>query len=200
MKRKISTTFNSSNPFPLADLPDLVLLNVAKQLPNDDARNLSLTCRRFQAILPIYKYPRTVEGPNIDKRGAYAPHFLPIEYLKCPILETKVEKIDMSMNWKDQGWGNQKGRVWLQLCRPLASSQNDFEIIDEMPVERFGLAPHKWAEVTDTLTSEENIVNLAKTGDYYQVMKNIGGGGGHELKIKNFKLIIHFQPYFEQKE
>lgn len=58
----------------------------------------------------------------------------------------------------------------------------------------------KWAEVTDTLTSEENIVSLAKTGDYYKVMKNIGGGGGHELKMKNFKLTIHFQPYFEQKE
>ena len=34
--------------FPLADLPDLVLLNVANQLSNDDARNLSLTCMRFQ--------------------------------------------------------------------------------------------------------------------------------------------------------
>ena len=53
----------------------------------------------------MYKYPRTVEGPNIDidvDIDAYEPNFLPIEYLKCPILETKVEKIDMSMNWKDQ--------------------------------------------------------------------------------------------------
>ena len=34
--------------FPLADLPDLVLVNVANQLSNDDARNLSLTCTHFQ--------------------------------------------------------------------------------------------------------------------------------------------------------
>ena len=39
-----------STLFPLADLPDLVLLNVANQLSNDDARSLSLTCMRFQVI------------------------------------------------------------------------------------------------------------------------------------------------------
>ena len=38
----------TTSAFPLADLPDLVLLNVANQLSNDDARNLSLTCMRFQ--------------------------------------------------------------------------------------------------------------------------------------------------------
>ena len=40
----------STLAFPLADLPDLVLVNVANQLSNDDARNLSLTCMRFQVI------------------------------------------------------------------------------------------------------------------------------------------------------
>ena len=39
---------SAENPFPLADLPDLVLLSVADQLSNDDARNLSMTCKRFQ--------------------------------------------------------------------------------------------------------------------------------------------------------
>ena len=38
----------STPTFPLEDLPDLVLLNVANQLSNDDARNLSLTCTHFQ--------------------------------------------------------------------------------------------------------------------------------------------------------
>ena len=42
--------------FPLADLPDLVLLNVANQLSNDDARNLSLTCMRFQVTNYLSTY------------------------------------------------------------------------------------------------------------------------------------------------
>ena len=88
----------------------------------------------------------------------------------------------------------------MQLHRPSASSQNESQLIHELHFRRFGVAPHEWEEVTDTLTSEENIVKLAKAGDYYQIMKNVGGGGGHELKIRNFKLMIHFQPYFEQQE
>ena len=99
-----------------------------------------------------------------------------------------------------QGFLNQKGHVWLQLHRPSSSSQNTSQLIHELHFRRFGVAPHEWEEVTDTLTSEENIVKLAKAGDYYQIMKNVGGGGGHELKIRNFKLKIHFQPYFEQQE
>ena len=55
IKRKISSKFNSSNPFPLLGLPDLVLLHVAEQLPTDDARNLSLTCTRLQ-VLTMYIY------------------------------------------------------------------------------------------------------------------------------------------------
>ena len=35
-------------PFPLGQLPDLVIINIAKHLPVDDARNLSLVNRRFQ--------------------------------------------------------------------------------------------------------------------------------------------------------
>merc|ERR1719219_945494 len=112
----------------------------------------------------------------------------------------KSKKIDMSMKWKDQGWGNQKGQVWLQLRRPLAVSKGAFETIAEMDSDKFGIAPHKLANATDTLTPSENVVKLAKPGDYYQVMKNIGGGVGHRLQIVDFKLKIHFKPYFEQHE
>ena len=45
----------STLAFPLEDLPDLVLVNVANQLSNDDARNLSLTCMRFQ-VIKLSKY------------------------------------------------------------------------------------------------------------------------------------------------
>jgi len=206
MKQEIVTTIKKtkhesslqSQAFPLSDLPDLVLLNVANHLSNDDARNLSLTCKQFQNILPIYKYPRVVKGPNVDERGPHDGNFVPTEYFRCPNLDSKVERIDMSMRWKDQGFLNQKGRVWLQLRRPKARSQHGFEMIHEMSYKRFGLAPHQWTDIFDSLTSDEDIVKSAKPGDHYQVMKNVGGGGGHRLLIENFKLTIHFKPYFQQ--
>ena len=39
----------------------------------------------------------------------------------------------------------------------------------------------------------EAMVSEARPGDYYQVMRNAGGGGGHRLIVSNFKLIVESQ-------
>ena len=51
---------------------------------------------------------------------------------------------------------------------------NEHLNIAEIKPERLGVAPHSMAKATDTITDSEDIVKLAKPGDYYQVMKNIG--------------------------
>jgi hypothetical protein len=56
----------------------------------------------FQDVLPIYKYPKVIKGPNIDGSGPYEGHFHPEKYFECPVLDHKVEKIDVSFGWKDQ--------------------------------------------------------------------------------------------------
>ena len=184
--------------FPLADLPDLVLLNVANQLPNNDARNLSLTCKRFQNILPVYKYSKIIYGPNIIETRPHNGNFEPGIYLKCPILDHKVEQIELSLRWKSFGgprFGkNRQGRVWLQLHRPNILLYGGSELIFETESKRFGNAPEKFETAAHTLNQTEDIVNLAKAGDYYQIMKNVGG---HCFSIEDFKLIIHYEPYFE---
>ena len=68
-----------------------------------------------------------------------------------------------------------------------------------MKSSQLGIAPHSLAKAMDTVLDHEDIVKLAKPGDYYQVMRNIGGGGGHRLNIEDFKIIIHFKPHFRQK-
>ena len=184
--------------FPLADLPDLALLNVANQLPNDDARNLSLTCKRFQSILPIYEYSKIIYGPNIIEIRPHGGGFEPGIYLKCPILDHKVEQIELSLKWKSFGgprFGkNRQGRVWLQLRRPNILLFGGSEFIFEMESKRFGNAPENFETVAHTLNQTEDIVKLAKAGDYYQVMKTVGG---HCFSIEDFRLAIHYEPYFE---
>ena len=69
-----------------------------------------------------------------------------------------------------------------------------------MESDKFGIAPHKFETADHTLTQSEDIVKLAKAGDYYQIMKNVGGGGGHRLKIEDFKITIHYKPYYEPRE
>ena len=54
----------------------------------------------------------------------------------------------------------------------------------------FGIAPHKSQNATKTLTRRDNVLKVARCGDYFRFMKNVGGGGGHQLEIRNFKVII----------
>ena len=56
----------------------------------------------FQGVLPIYKYPKVIQGPNINERGPNDGNFIPEKYFKCPVLDHKVEKIDVSFKWRDQ--------------------------------------------------------------------------------------------------
>ena len=56
----------------------------------------------FQGVLPIYKYPKVIQGPNINEMGPNDGDFQPEKYFECPVLDHKVEKIDLSFKWKDQ--------------------------------------------------------------------------------------------------
>ena len=53
-------------------------------------------------------------------------------------------------------------------------------------LELFKVAPHVNTCVKSDLTSDHPILNRAIKGDFFRFMKNVGGGGGHCLTIKNF--------------
>ena len=67
-------------------------------------------------------------------------------------------------------------------CRNLPPSHT---IIVEH-LELFKVAPHVNTYVKSDLTSDHPILNRAIKGDFFRFMKNVGGGGGHSLTIKNF--------------
>ena len=81
-----------------------------------------------------------------------------------------------SMNWSDQGWGNQKGSMRWALFR----DGNEICTVDE-----WGVAPHEATgvehELCDTVFGQ-----AIMAGDSVQAQFLVGGGGGHELKIHQF--------------
>ena len=95
-------------------------------------------------------------------------------------------------------FGNRKGHIWLQLRRPK-NGGTSFDMVSEMRADHFGVAPHETSEFSGTLTEQDEIVSLAQPGDYYQVMKNVGGGGGHSLTVRDFKMVLHFKPLFKKR-
>jgi len=86
-----------------------------------------------------------------------------------------------------QGWGNRKGEVWVQLLRKrqvLADSREKF----------YKLAPHELEERTFEI-KKHPVVDLLRRGDTLRFMYNAGGGGGHRLEVKNFRVRLNLKKY-----
>ena len=83
--------------------------------------------------------------------------------------------------------GVKMGQVWLQLVR---SNQ----VVEDNREEYFALAPHTMQR-REVLVDLHPVVTRAKRGDLIRVMRNTGGGGGHQLTVKDFKMILlHKSP------
>ena len=128
--------------------------------------------------------PLDITGNNLDKRGPSEGHFCPETYFEGPVMAQKMESISLQWEWRDQGHGNRKGMLWVQLVRGgevLADSREDYPT----------LAPHVM-ESKVLLIKNHSVVNLSRPGDKLRFMINVGGGGGHQLKLRNFKAKVEF--------
>lgn len=121
-------------------------------------------------------------------------------YFSGPKLECRVKEVQVSMTWRDQGWGDQKARVWLKLKRPEEPGtydQKNDTVVAEMNSGYWPPAPHVEEQFCASLAPEDKVVALAEPGDYYDVMVCVGGAGKvywaepHRLIIRDFKLVIH---------
>ena len=98
--------------------------------------------------------------------------------------------------------------------RPLERSENGEETFDDKTSSRFidknfttnaimisedrdifDLAPHYEERVAKVLTSQDGVLCKARPGDYIQFIKNVGGGGGYRLIVKDFKVLIEMFPH-----
>ena len=122
------------------------------------------------------------------KDGPYHGNFLPEKWFDGPKIEGYIKSIDISFEWRDQGYGYRKGYIWLKIIR---AGETVFESSNYL----LGTAPHSWMQVHTQLTGHYDIVRRFKPGDRYQFMRNIGGGGGHSLHVKNFKVLVEVVNY-----
>lgn len=60
-------------------------------------------------------------------------------------------------------------------------------------------ALHDWEKKTIMLERGDDVVNKCVRGDVLRVMRNAGGGGGHALYVKNFKMRIDFKTDYEDR-
>jgi len=100
-----------------------------------------------------------------------------------PVPVAAVHSIRVSMTWKDQGWGNQKGgvRVVAKGQNPLSCRIGDKqELVGDgtlRVVYSSGIAPHGSEQLSFTFKPRPT--------ESYHLWYKAGGGGGHALHLSN---------------
>ena len=161
-------------------LPELVYLRVAAYLTPEETQALALTCKRLSSVVPRFL---VIKGKDFRIYGPSGGHFAPELYFEGPRLTGPVKKLFISLTWRDQGWGNTKGDIFLSLMRGSESIATKYAPL--------GIAPHK-EETASTVLTDDPIVTEAREGDHYKFTRNAGGGGGHQLIVKNYKVIVQY--------
>ena len=142
-----------------------VLLNINSYLSPQDSAKLKSVCKEWTQIVPrklvlavkdwhgkgLYRDVDRVfisETVNLGKEG------LESIYIKC--------------KWKDQGWGNKKGRIVVKLFRP----EHDGNLYLVAQCKPFGIAEHQWQIKEIVLTSthllENGVISKSQNGDVVQ--------------------------------
>ena len=115
-------------------------------------------------------------------------NFHPEKWFDGPKIDGYIKSIDISFAWRDQGYGFRKGNIWLQIIRAGKT-------VLESSKDLCGKAPHNLIQAHTRLTRRDDIVRRFKPGDCYRFMRNIGGGGGHYLVVKNFEALVEVVDY-----
>lgn len=174
-----------TNTQELKKLPRKILLYIAKFLYIEDIVCLSNTCRRLKRILPLW----LIRGPDFEDNGLKTwESWIPELYFQTPPLASSVFMVTISMYWQDQGWGLQKGQIWIQLVRPRTKRKLPKVVCENKDV--VGVVPHKEEFIIKILTIKDPIIYLAEPGDHFRIMKNVGGGSWRQLIVRKFKIVI----------
>ena len=193
----------------LSELPDLVLFRLADFLKEEDTARLGMTCRRLRDLLPRFLVMR---GEDFSVRDSGTGWGVVEPYFDGPRLPAGVKRLTVSVaGWKDQGWGNRKGELFVRLMRaPLQDSNASNQSAkkgDKKDEDRrsrwrqegetqvaerrgfFGLAEHKETSARLEMDGRESVVAGARSGDWYRFMRRAGGGGGHRLIVRGFRAV-----------
>ena len=186
--------------YSLEELDDLALINITRFLDPEDIVRLGRTCRRIHSLMPqIIPTKEEWKGEDFSVSGPYICH--DELYFDGPVLSSSVKKLAMSVLWKDQGYGNKKGEIFVKLMRPEAGRSHptppstlralEDEQITEIAERRqlFGIAEHYWKR-KHSVICDHPVVSKARPGDFYRFMRYVGGGGGHELTVRNFRVVV----------
>ncbi len=100
----------------ILSLPNELVRLIGGYLCPQDKVRLARTCKTFRQILPWFLL---VRGDDFEISGPHGGNYCPEPYFSAPKLPARVSHLEVSIRWKDQGWGNRKGMIEMELVRGL---------------------------------------------------------------------------------
>ena len=171
----------------LPQLPATVLVTIAKLMAPADLVSLCDSHPQLAFLRLYLPELQDIPGESFRKYGPSDGHFCPELYFTSPVIHQRVGSITLTFRWKDQGFGNRKGMLWIELVRQgqlIATSKDDFPT----------LAPHQ-EETQEIVIRNHPVVDLIRKGDTINFMRNVGGGGGHSLSVQEFNAKLELYKY-----
>jgi len=134
---------------------------------------LKLLCQHMYQILPNYwvyqQQALNFSGDynDVDKR-----------LVSGPLVTNHISRIWIHLKWSDQGWGNIKTKLFLNLIRE-----------GKVEARYTFFAGHQITEHFVNL-EDHRIIRQSQKGDILEIWRYVGGGGGHEMRIRILKCVI----------
>lgn len=152
------------------NLVDDITPLIAAYLPAEDAINFSKTSKKLNSQLSLSSTTRWLI--DLSKDDCSNNHNYGFQ---IPIpLHAAVHSICISMDWEDQGWGNQKGHVLVTAgLNPMSDASSKI-------IFSSGIASHHAEQLKITFTPKEGVS--------YHLYYRVGGGGGHSLHLSNIRV------------
>lgn len=216
----------TTNPTSNADMisllnPDL-LHHVAGFLGAKDALSFSAVSKAVQqglSLSPTNTPLPIVSSPDLHFHGDYTNGDDPLFVASIPVqmdLE-KIHSVVLQCQWKDQGWGNDKGRmIIVGHQKRVAPGATDVFKAGRL-IAQTGPAPRRWGPIivgrrnrvaSNTAEvfqagrlvaqagpaprewSPMELTFVPKEGEFYSIWCSAGGGGGHELFVRDAAVSI----------
>lgn len=158
-----------------------------------DASDLTTLNQAFPALAPLTSV--TLLG-DIRENG---PHGGDHKKRSHPIIIPRIPQgwclhsVTISYSWRDQGWGNRKGRFW------VVARNQDRDTIDRHSEwcggfgegnEEVCVTPHAAPHALES----GKLVFVPVPGKEYHLWHVVGGGGGHQLVVQDLQVCVAMLP------
>ena len=165
--------------FDILNFPSELKRRTASFLSAQDACKVSETCKSLHSSLSL----RFLRNSRIlFARGQhFAGHFNtgdePVAFVHIPCISRRVHSISITCRWRDQGWGNRKGKLW------VIGRHRSAPVDDTLPFRGGRVVCESLAAPHTTEQQKLSFLASPMEGEVYQLWYRVGGGGGHQLHM-----------------